>query len=70
MRFPAEKKNAWREGFAFFPTDVEGKTVWLERFLFRHETSIYGHILPGIETRFYEGCAERVGYPCDCIRHR
>lgn len=63
MRFNnKEKDNGWKTGFALFPERVGDTTIWLERFLYRKNAFIR-------EVRFYEGCAERVGWPCNCIRH-
>jgi len=57
-----EKNNGWKVGFAFLPVQIGNTWVWLERYIYRS----MGHYT---EVNYYEGCAERVGYPCDCFRH-
>jgi len=57
-----EKNNGWKVGFAFVPVKIGDTTVWLERYIYRNE-GIYTNV------DFYEGCANRVGYQCDCFRH-
>jgi len=57
-----EKNNGWKLRFAFFPVSIGEVTVWLEFYYARFD-GLYTNV------REYEGCAERVGYPCDCFRH-
>lgn len=57
-----EKNNGWKTYFALFPTKIGDTYVWLEPYIRRWEGYYYN-------VDFYEGCAERVGYPCDCFRH-
>jgi hypothetical protein len=56
------RKNKWHIGFAWLPMQIREKTIWLERYIYQ------GDIMQR-RVDFYEGCAERVGYPCDCFRH-
>lgn len=66
-----EKNNGWVTRFALLPVELDinflekgqRKWVWLELYAKRHVQDCY------YETREYEGCAERVGYHCDCYRH-
>ena len=58
-----EKNNGWKTSFAFFPVKIGDTWVWLEPYASRFE-GLYTNV------RFYEGCGERVGYPCGCYRHR
>lgn len=63
MRFNEHQKGAtWIDKFAWFPITIDGVTIWLERYSLREG-------LPYRKLELYQGCAERVGYPCDCYRH-
>ncbi len=57
-----EKNNGWKVRFAFYPIKIGDTWIWFERYISRFEGLYYS-------VDFYEGCAERVGYPCDCFRH-
>lgn len=57
-----EKNNGWRVRFALIPIKIGDTWIWLERYI-RRPMGYYD------EVDFYEGCAERIGYPCDCFRH-
>ena len=62
MRFNRElKNNGWKTGFALTPILIGDTWIWLERYAYRFE-GLYDNV------RFYEGCAARVGYLCDCYR--
>lgn len=63
MRFNKNKKK-WKVGFAFLPIEIGDTIVWLERYIYQD----YGGIATVVD--FYEGCGARVGYPCDCFRHK
>lgn len=54
----------FKDKFAFFPVKLYASdvVVWLERYIEENDS----HYLKAHE---YTGCAERVGYPCDCVRH-
>lgn len=56
------KNNGWRLRFAFLPLEIGETWIWLEFYYSRFE-GLYTNV------RLYEGCAKRVGYPCDCFRH-
>lgn len=55
------RNNGWKLRFAFLPVEIGDTTVWLEPYFARFE-GLYTNV------RLYEGCAARVGYPCDCLR--
>lgn len=57
------KNNGWKTRFAFFPIKINGDWIWLERYAVRTSGVLY------TEVQFYQGCAERAGYLCDCYRH-
>lgn len=58
-----KNQNRWKVNFAFLPMNIKGYKIWFEPYIYRKSG------LRGLEFDFYEGCAERVGYPCDCFRH-
>jgi hypothetical protein len=57
-----EKNNGWKVRFAFLPIKTGDTWIWLELFI---RKPMSDHSL----VDFWSGCAERVGYPCDCFRH-
>lgn len=57
-----EKDNGWYTCFAIVPIKIGDTWIWLEPYAAKQQ---HDHRL----VQFYSGCAERVGWPCDCYRH-